>query len=76
MVRNFKLNRTGKGTYQTLKESSCTITLDAQQIGHKLNDSEKLSNISLLDYDKVRETLVELFYNNQSVFITKDFLQY
>ena len=42
----------------------------------EVNDSEKLSNISLLDYDKVRETLVELFYNNQSVFITKDFVQY
>ena len=42
----------------------------------EVNDSEKLSNISLLDYDKVRETMVELFYNNQSVFITKDFVQY
>ena len=46
------------------------------KIPKEIGDPKNLSNVTLCNYDKLRNFFVELFLNDNSIFLSKKFVQY
>lgn len=53
-----------------------TDELYKSDIVHEVGDPKKLSNITLCDYDEVRNFFVESFLKDHSIFLSKEFVGY
>jgi len=60
---HFDLRQASKKLYKT-------------KIPKEIGDHRNLSNITLCNYDKLRNFFVELFLNDNSIFLSKKFIQY
>ena len=46
------------------------------KIPNEIGDPKNLSNITLCDYDKLGNFFVESFFNDNSIFLSSEFVQY